>query len=64
MTIEAASERKHVTVLFADVRGSMALAEQMDVEDWRALIDRFSSRSSRTACIASAGRSSSTPATA
>ena len=41
MTIDAASERKHVTVLFADVRGSMALAEQLDVEDWRAIIDRF-----------------------
>jgi class 3 adenylate cyclase len=41
MTIDGASERKHVTVLFADVRGSMALAEQLDVEDWRAIIDRF-----------------------
>jgi len=41
MAIDAASERKHVTVLFADVRGSMALAEQLDVEEWRAIIDRF-----------------------
>jgi len=41
MAIDGASERKHVTVLFADVRGSMALAEQLDVEEWRAIIDRF-----------------------
>ena len=28
-------ERKHVTVLFADVMGSMELAEQCDPEEWR-----------------------------
>ena len=28
-------ERKQVTVLFADVRGSMNLAEQLDPEQWR-----------------------------
>jgi class 3 adenylate cyclase len=27
-------ERKQVTVLFADVKGSMELAEQVDPEEW------------------------------
>src|SRR5437870_2428937 len=34
-------ERKQVTVLFADVMGSMELAEQSDPEDWRRIMDRF-----------------------
>ncbi len=34
-------ERKQVTVLFADVKGSMELAEQMGAEDWHRLMDRF-----------------------
>jgi Double zinc ribbon len=34
-------ERKQVTVLFADVQGSMQLAEQMDPEEWRAIMQRF-----------------------
>ncbi len=34
-------ERKQVTVLFADVKGSMELAEQLDPEEWHALLDRF-----------------------
>ncbi|MCH6562311.1 MAG: AAA family ATPase [Myxococcales bacterium] len=34
-------ERKQVTVLFADVKGSMELAEQVDPEDWHAILDRF-----------------------
>ena len=34
-TIEG--ERKQVTVLFADVKGSMDLAEQMDPEAWSAI---------------------------
>jgi class 3 adenylate cyclase len=29
-------ERKQVTVVFADVKGSMDLAEQVDPEKWRA----------------------------
>src|SRR3954451_19679482 len=36
-----AGERKLVTVLFADVMGSMDLAEQVDPEDWRRIMDRF-----------------------
>ena len=34
-------ERKHVTVFFADVAGSMALAESLDAEDWHRILDRF-----------------------
>ena len=34
-------ERKHVTVLFADVMGSMDLAEAQDPEAWRRIMDRF-----------------------
>jgi hypothetical protein len=34
-------ERKQVTVLFADVQGSMALAEQVDPEEWHQIMDRF-----------------------
>src|SRR4051812_837338 len=34
-------EHKHVTVLFADVMGSMDLAESQDPEAWRRIMDRF-----------------------
>jgi class 3 adenylate cyclase len=34
-------ERKQVTVLFADVKGSMELAEQLDLEEWHRTMDRF-----------------------
>jgi class 3 adenylate cyclase/tetratricopeptide (TPR) repeat protein len=34
-------ERKQVTVLFADVKGSMELAERMDAEAWSAIMQRF-----------------------
>jgi class 3 adenylate cyclase len=34
-------ERKQVTVLFADVMGSMELAEQTDPEQWQAIMERF-----------------------
>jgi class 3 adenylate cyclase/tetratricopeptide (TPR) repeat protein len=34
-------ERKQVTVLFADVIGSMELAEQSDPEEWQRIMDRF-----------------------
>ncbi|MEK6273008.1 MAG: adenylate/guanylate cyclase domain-containing protein [Actinomycetota bacterium] len=36
-----AGERKQVTVLFADVMGSMDLAERIDPERWRQIMDRF-----------------------
>jgi class 3 adenylate cyclase len=34
-------ERKQVTVVFADVKGSMDLAEQVDPEEWHRIMDRF-----------------------
>jgi len=34
-------ERKQVTVLFADVKGSMELAESLDPEKWHRILDRF-----------------------
>src|SRR5262249_47272522 len=34
-------ERKQVTVLFADVKGSMDLAERMDPEEWSTIMNRL-----------------------
>jgi len=34
-------ERKHVTVMFADVDGSMELAEQLGPEEWHRVLERF-----------------------
>jgi class 3 adenylate cyclase/tetratricopeptide (TPR) repeat protein len=34
-------ERKQVTVLFADIKGSMDLASQVDPEEWHRILDRF-----------------------
>jgi predicted ATPase/class 3 adenylate cyclase len=34
-------ERKQVTVLFADVKGSMDLSEEVDPEEWHRIMDRF-----------------------
>jgi class 3 adenylate cyclase len=34
-------ERKQVTVLFADVKGSMELTESVDPEEWHRILDRF-----------------------
>jgi class 3 adenylate cyclase/tetratricopeptide (TPR) repeat protein len=34
-------ERKHVTVLFADVKDSMELARRVGAEDWHRILDRF-----------------------
>ncbi len=34
-------ERKQVSVLFADVKSSTALAEQLDAEEWHRILDRF-----------------------
>ncbi|HEX8689546.1 MAG TPA: adenylate/guanylate cyclase domain-containing protein, partial [Solirubrobacterales bacterium] len=39
--IETDAERKQVTVLFADVKGSMDLAEERDAEEWREMMQRF-----------------------
>ena len=34
-------ERKQMSVLFVDLKGSMDLAEQSDPEEWHAIMDRF-----------------------
>jgi adenylate cyclase len=34
-------ERKQVTVLFADIKGSMELSRQLDPEAWHQILDRF-----------------------
>ena len=34
-------ERKHVTILFADVRGSRELASELEPEEWHRIMDRF-----------------------
>jgi len=34
-------ERKQVSVLFADIKGSMDLQEGLDPEDWHAIMERF-----------------------
>lgn len=34
-------ERKQVSVLFADIQGSMALAEQLDAEQWHRILEGF-----------------------
>src|SRR5262245_14874986 len=34
-------ERKQVTILFADVKGSTELASELDPEEWHGLMDRF-----------------------
>jgi len=39
--IEPDGERKQVTVLFADVKGSMDLAERHDPEEWRRIMQGF-----------------------
>jgi class 3 adenylate cyclase/tetratricopeptide (TPR) repeat protein len=39
--IEPDGERKQVTVLFADVQGSMDLAEERDPEQWREIMQGF-----------------------
>jgi len=47
-TIKDDAERKQVTVLFADVSGSMDLAEQEDPEEWRKIMQRFFSMLAET----------------
>src|SRR5947207_14033396 len=43
-----ASERRRITVLFADIAGSTAIAERLDPEDWTALIGEAFQRMNRT----------------
>ncbi|HKW69887.1 MAG TPA: adenylate/guanylate cyclase domain-containing protein, partial [Candidatus Dormibacteraeota bacterium] len=44
----AASERRPLTVLFADIAGSTSIAERMDPEDWTVLIGEAFGRLNRT----------------
>jgi class 3 adenylate cyclase len=39
--VPVSGEKKHITVLFADVAGSMDLQEQLDAEVWAAIMGRF-----------------------
>ncbi len=39
--VPSSGERKHITVLFADVAGSMDLQEQLDSEVWAQIMGRF-----------------------
>src|SRR5438094_1381189 len=43
-----ASERRPITVLFADIAGSTAIAERLDPEDWTTLIGEAFQRMNRT----------------
>lgn len=42
------SERRPLTVLFADIAGSTAIAERLDPEDWTALVGEAFTRMNRT----------------
>ena len=42
------SERRRITVLFADLAGSTAIAERMDPEDWTAVVGQAFSRMNAT----------------
>jgi len=44
----ASSERRSITVLFADIAGSTSIAERMDPEDWTALVSEAFTRMTRT----------------
>lgn len=44
----ATSERRPLTVLFADIAGSTAIAERMDPEDWTAIVGQAFSRLNRS----------------
>jgi class 3 adenylate cyclase len=42
------SERRPLTVLFADIAGSTAIAERMDPEDWTAIVSQAFARMNAT----------------
>ena len=44
----AASERRPITVLFADIAGSTSIAEHLDPEDWTAVVGEAFTRMNRT----------------
>src|SRR6478752_4240558 len=43
-----ASERRPITVLFADIAGSTSIAERLDPEDWTTLVGDAFQRMNRT----------------
>ena len=43
-----ASERRPITVLFADIAGSTAIAERLDPEDWTTLVSEAFQRMNHT----------------
>jgi class 3 adenylate cyclase len=47
-TPAATSERRPITVLFADIAGSTAIAERMDPEDWTAVVSQAFARMNAT----------------
>src|SRR5919201_4456640 len=47
-TRTATSERRPLTVLFADIAGSTAIAERMDPEDWTQIVGEVFARMNRT----------------
>ena len=46
--VTATTERRPLTVLFADIAGSTAIAERMDPEDWAAIVGRAFGRMNET----------------
>src|SRR5256884_4699361 len=44
----ATSERRQITVLFADIAGSTAIAERMDPEDWTVIVGQAFALMNRT----------------
>ena len=52
-------ERKHVSVLFADVVDSMRLAEGLDAEEWHRILDRVSPTTGRRPACGSKRRAGS-----
>ena len=47
-TAAGTSERRSITVLFADIAGSTAIAERMDPEDWTAIVSQAFARMNAT----------------
>src|SRR5438132_337038 len=47
-TVAGSSERRPLTVLFADIAGSTAIAERMDPEDWTAIVSQAFARMNAT----------------
>src|SRR6202051_4560808 len=39
--VEAAAERRHLTVMFCDLVGSTAISAQLDAEEWRDLVGAY-----------------------